>query len=599
MKTRRPKISSIILMAFWLITLTGVLYLGNQTRESVQLTRSMTNILSDDSRPPIPKGLSDKNRLLLYGDLSQDTEEDRWKALHESDPENPLFFVIYLHHAEQLPLDFHDTIARIDPDNGWYALWEVSKSTRAFKKSSEIRLKKSKREELLKNNLPLPPSTYEIIDLEAFNQHLALLEKGLLSPRFESYFKEIATLRFNATPPPRDFSSNINAITISLSTPTSILSYKRSTDALCCALQITKTQRDFEHLEKLCRKLEERVHERCTTLVDGLIYKAIVHIQSKSLRAGAERLKLRDAAEFYRERQLKFQIEQERQQNTRFSDITTELIDQRADVLTTFSLPASHKILPNPPALTTEMLKPALRTERAVVSKIFYMLLLLALSLFGLIVWLRGRNKENPATFIPEGKALLFGSLLPFTLVLIFRYFFSFGMLDFGGRLLIFWNYLLPEIAVLMILIVVPQALTNQKTCPEQSLLKIWWPVLAAILGLIFAAAMMHLLFLSYAVFLLPGIFMITAFIWTILQVYNRPNPDFDRNGRIAPCYLLSAALCGLFAFGLVIEERYWFQQDDVNHASATGLSHFEIKTTKLLNEFVHELRGPDRQQSQ
>ena len=169
-------------------------------------------------------------------------------------------------------------------------------------------------------------------------------------------------------------------------------------------------------------------------------------------------------------------------------------------------------------------------------------------------------------------------------------------MLDFGGHLLIFWNYLLPEIAILLILLIIPQVLMSKEAHQERSFFGTWWPVGVAISGLLFASAMMHLLSLNYGVYLLPGVFLAATFLWGLSQIIRKQKLGFYRNGRIAPCYLLSASLCSLFVFALVAEERFWFKQDGPHHASETGLSVFEAETTKLLNEFVHQLRGPDRQ---
>ena len=213
--TRSPaKTRSITLLSLWLLAFLGVIYLGYQTHRTVQIARSATGIHLGEPDSTHSQGLSTESQLLLCGDPSQESKDARWKALHESNPGNPLFYLFYLQHAEGIPNDFHQTIARIDPDNGWYSIWEVSQQEPTFKTSYKKRLTKSEREELFKKGLPIPPRTIEFTNLDTFHQHLTLLEKGLLSPRVDHYTQEIATLRFNALPPPFDFSSNINAIAV-------------------------------------------------------------------------------------------------------------------------------------------------------------------------------------------------------------------------------------------------------------------------------------------------------------------------------------------------------------------------------------------------
>lgn len=590
------KTPSILLLSFWLLAFLGILYFGHLTQKAAQFLYSTTNFYLSEEVTGHPQELSPESQLLLYGDSSKDSEDARWRALHESDPNNPFFYVIYLQHASGMPDDFHQTVARLDPNNGWYSLWEISKLKPASEKSRKNGLKKSEREDLIQKGLPLPPQKFNFTDPGTFQQHLALLESGLNSPRLDSYTRKIATLRFEAQPEPFDYRSNIISIAVAASTIDPVQVWQKAAETLCAALQIAETTEDFHRLEKLCLQLEEHLHHNSSTLVSGLVYKAVVDLQAKSLRAAAERLGLEKIEAFYRDRQLRFQDEREQQRQRREDDSLSRLMSRRADILSAISTPLIHKVVPNPPKISVEMLKPALRTERAVVAQVFYAAFFVGLSLFGLAVWLRGRHRESTANFVPEKTMLFYGSLLPFLLLLLFRYFLSFGMLDFGGRLLIFWNYLLPELAIFLILLVVPWILVNKRAHSERRLFRTLWPLGLAIVGLLFASAMMHLLSLGMAVFLIPGLLLGVSFVWILGQLGRKPKQEKNHYPGIAPCYLLSAILCSLFILALIAEERFWFGKDGIHHATATGLSSVETETTQLLNEFVHQLRGPDRQ---
>ena len=596
MSPNPSKTRTILLLSAWSLALLGILDLGHLTQKVLRFANSAASFHEPNQSFTHPQELSPESQLLLYGDPSQGTEESRWRALHESDPTNPYFYVIYLHHSEIIPEDFHQTIARIDPDNGWYALWEVSKLETAFKRSSKESLKSSERDKLIGEGVPLPPPVFEFSDPQAFQQHLAILEKGLSVPRTDSYTREIANLRLEALPQAIDYRSHLISIAVAAGIVDPVLVWQKAAETLCASLQIAETAEDFYRLEKLCAKLEDHLHRNSATLVSGLVYKAVVRLQSESLRAAAGRLELTNIGAFYRERQLKFQEEFKAQRKRRKDDSQSRLINERADIVATLSTPLVHKAVPNPPELTVEMLRPALRSERAVASQVFYSVFFLGLSLFGLAVWLRGRKQETPDSFMPESKMLLYGSLLPFTFLLVFRYLLSFGMLDFGGRLLIFWNYLMPELGTLCILLIIPWVLAKKQTHSGQRLLKTWWPLGLAIPGLLFASAMMHLLDLGSGVFLIPGLLLGVALLWGLKQMIRKPNPGATCHARIAPCYFLSAILCSLFVAALIAEERFWFRQDGIHHPTATGLSGFETETAKRLNEFVHQLRGPDRQ---
>ena len=590
------KTPSILLLSFWLLAFLGILYFGHLTQKAVQFLNSTTNFYPSEEITGHPQELSPESQRLLYGDSSKDSEDARWQALHESDPNNPFFYVIYLQHASEIPDNFHQTVTHLDPDNGWYSLWEISKLEPTFERSRKDNLNKSERDDLIREGRPLPPKKFDFTDLETFRQHLTLLETGLNSLRLDSYTREIATLRFEAQPKPVDYRSNIISIAVAASTIDPVHVWQKAAETLSAALQIAETAEDFHRLEKLCLKLEEHLHHNSSTLVSGLVYKAVVDLQAKSLRAAAERLGLEKIEAFYRDRQLRFQNEQEQQRQRREDDSLSRLMSRRSDILSALSTPLIHKTIPNPPKISVEMLKPALRSERAVASQVFYSVFFFGFSLFAFAVWLKGRKKETPASFMFESRLLFFGSLLPFIFLLVFRYFLSFGMLDFGGRLLIFWNYLTPELGIFCILLIFPWILANKQTDSERSLLKTWWPLGLAIPGLLFASAMMHLLNLGSGVFLIPGLLLGVAFLWGLRQMIRKPSPGEARHARIAPCYLLSAILCSLFVVALIAEERFWFRQDGIHHPTATGLSSFESETTELINEFVHQLRGPNRQ---
>ena len=72
------------------------------------------------------KDLTPEQRLILLGDTSRNGKADQFRALWESDPENPAYFADYAtaHISEKstLPPDFLETGRRLDPGNAWFAI---------------------------------------------------------------------------------------------------------------------------------------------------------------------------------------------------------------------------------------------------------------------------------------------------------------------------------------------------------------------------------------------------------------------------------------------------------------------------------------------
>ncbi|HEY1120944.1 MAG TPA: hypothetical protein VGE67_05070, partial [Haloferula sp.] len=74
--------------------------------------------------PQMGKGLSPKDRLLLLGDDSLSLKSARWKALWDSDPENPAFYIefvtAYYSDHKTVPLGFLEKGHELDPSNAWF-----------------------------------------------------------------------------------------------------------------------------------------------------------------------------------------------------------------------------------------------------------------------------------------------------------------------------------------------------------------------------------------------------------------------------------------------------------------------------------------------
>lgn len=592
MKKSAPKKLSSLVLILWALAALLIFDFGSHFTKGIRSHHQATDNRLDTPAPqPLDKSLSKKERILLQGDISRETPEEQWLALHELEPENPVYYANYLKRLGDLPENFHATIAKIDPDNGWFLFLEAAQNVKeVIEKGEKLDLKEKNR--LKDEGLPLPPKQLVISDPKSLSERLALLEKAVASPKWENYESEIAEERFHALPEAHDVLSGLKNFTTIGNAYSPSLRWNNIAELTSAALQAAKTKEEFLALETLILKIEERSFERIETIVDGLVYQAVIAVNSGNLYHAADQVGLKSKVKLYQEREMALHRHREHLKN-RSHRGTQELHERRGSIFSLLSSLTTSKFLKTPPPLTQELLKPSLRAERALISQVFFGLIFIVLSLGALLTWIHKRKKENPARFQPELSTLGLGVLLPFTALIFFRYFLSFGMLDYGGRLMTFGNYLLPEIAILLILLATPLCLLRTRNYPEASRLKIWWPLATLIISLLLSSAMMPLHEFGLTIILIlstPLSLMIVAVFGLIFPRLKKKELVFDLTSRLAPAYLFAATLSGLFVIGLQIEERHWFAQERFVKPSPRGFTVMENQVVDILKKEMSEL---------
>lgn len=585
MPARRSNLLAYFLVGLWAITLIFLVQDGFHQR-IFTTAKSFNSLGGSTSDKPTPiSGISDKDRLLLQGDPSAEPGGNIWTALHKSDPDNPAYYQMHLSEVAEVPPNFKEVVQRLDPENGWFLVWEAGWLT---KKSI------SKHRSSPKKKADPPRRRFIIDDADQLSKNIELLEKGLTLPKFDPYTRAVTSERFAALPQAKDTLANYRNIAIIASQPTPVLAYKHACDAISAALQESADVSDFERLENIALLLEQKHFDHISCMVDALVNSAVINANSQALHHAALRLGLKDKAAFYKRRATQIKDRKERLAN-RSSSESEELISKHGSIITSLAFPTVLRIAENPPLLTQEDLLPGARAERALISRALFSLGFIILSILSLILFFHRRDKENPATFSPNSRILVLGSLLPFLLILVFRYLLSFGSLDFGGHLLIFANYYLPDFASLFVLLITPLCLLRREASPESSFLKIWWPLGLALTALMTSISMMWSPQLLYPTsHLLIGTTLLGLLIFSSGKAFKRkPEPDyFSHLARLGPIYLLSASLFGLFALGLKFEERFWFAKAKIEQPGELGFTLYESQTTEALKKEIAELAG-------
>lgn len=122
--------------------------------------------------------LTPEQKLLVFGDLSKTSPEQRIKARWDTDPNNPTYFAdytnAYLAEFKKLPPDFLLTAKRIDPGNAWFTYVSAG-----FKAKGAVKLRTpSKAAKLAKT-----PPEWDIPDAGALNDSILLLHEARNQPK--------------------------------------------------------------------------------------------------------------------------------------------------------------------------------------------------------------------------------------------------------------------------------------------------------------------------------------------------------------------------------------------------------------------------------
>lgn len=597
MKFSSPKKLSTLVLILWALAALLVFDLGSSLTNGVLSLREATGSHLDTPVPqPLDQSLSPKQRMVLQGDISQETPVEQWRALHEFEPNNPVYYAHYLSHLDQLPENYNATVTKIDPENGWFLHLEAAQKIKEVIEKGE-KLDHKEKHRLEAEGLPLLPQKWIITNPESVSDRLALLEKAVSLSKWDSYQDEISEERFDALPEAYNVLSGLKNMKVIGDAYSPSFTWKNIAELTSAALQNVTTKEEFLTLETLILKLEKRSFESIETFLDGLFHQALLRVNSANLYRAAETVGLESKAQLYQKQELIQHERQEKLKNRNTND-TQKLIARRGSIFSWLASPVFARAVENPPQITKSMLKPGLRAERAVFSRGFYGIIFMVLSVGALLTWIHKRKKGNPARFQPEFSTLGLGVFLPFVALIFFRYFLSFGMLDYSGKMMSFGNYLLPEITTLLILLASPICLLRSQNYPKASRLKICWPLVTLVISLFLSAAMipLHDLGLSQELVIsFPLTLMLVAIFGLIFPRLKNDEPLFDLTSRLAPTYLFSATLSGFFIIGLQIEERHWFAQERFMKPCPKGFTVMESQVADILKEELRKLQAEIR----
>ena len=249
MPVTRPRLLTFCLLGIWIIVF-SFLFQDRLYQRIASLVQNTISSFNPKPLKPFPN-VSHQERLVLHGDLAVDLSGNQWAALHQSDPENPGYYQQYLSDVSEPPSDFDQVRQQIDPENGWFLVWQAH-----WLAKDAIEKERTPRKKSEKSEKPQTPR-YQIKDPAQLARAIDLLEEGVNLPKFDTYTLTLTKERLAILAPPQDLLNHFRSISILAAQPTPVLPFKHNAEAISAALQECQTASEYERLEKIAILLEK------------------------------------------------------------------------------------------------------------------------------------------------------------------------------------------------------------------------------------------------------------------------------------------------------------------------------------------------------
>ncbi len=324
--------------------------------KAIFLTRKALRMEPARSLVEVTASLSPDEKLLLHGDTTK-FGADRYKALWDSEPDNPAYFADYaLRHVREhddLPPDFLETAERLDPDNSWFVILAAGVEAKGA-----ISLKSRRR------------STYRIDDAEGFERALNLLHQAADCSRFDSYQGALSSERIALLPERTDFADQFLPVGYVAGLPSSSLEMRYVATAAKLQADRLAASKDAGAFHQLLDGYTDWLRQFATApkvaIVDALVLRACLTSPSKDFAEVAEQLGLAQEAEFW----LSIHEWSEREKIRREALKEGSDISSRSGFLAGLGLSVTSRQVENGPQLTEQDLKPSRLMEHELLSRI-------------------------------------------------------------------------------------------------------------------------------------------------------------------------------------------------------------------------------------
>lgn len=582
------------------------------------------------SEPPRVVTASAEQSFLLYGDLTRTRESDQQRALWDRDKTNPVFFANYAKHyvseCKNVPPDFLNVAAAIDPDNAWFS--ELAASVRSEKAA--------KKEKTVHPASPVKTADvsrvafadrrgmerkvvyqYSVADRVDFDETMRLWRQSLQQKGFDDYGAALHRMRYPVLSRRQDLVSDMPALVYLAMQPSWQIRVRKLCDTLVAALQ--EADMKTEEGQQLFRDVDSysvRIAARKPgNLIDILVARAVLGMIYKQIDVLDTSALDPDMVRSWRQRNQQLVALHEALQST--SD-DSDVYRQHCSLLMAMSLPVIRRQVLQPPPLSLEQLKPTRYAEHCFIVKFalagFCILLLffVPFHVWGARQKLIHRIVDIAWLSLPLRSVLALVSLGVLAPVVYFTCLVIFTPLtgkQFGpAEGLIFPMY--PLITLGLILLMLPRLLVHRSVAAWQKLsprgqrgyLRFGWIALGLLMVPLHGMPAMVSTVKDFTIF--TTLLMILAapavcwLLWTCVRGFIRRS--FDKSlmqglcrRMVGVCSLSAIILLSLAHVGLSRAEHFWTKQDVMFAVSPEIPTHeFEAEITEIAHADLLQAMG-------
>ncbi len=564
---------------------------------------------------PVPFPLSERltpTERLLLGDPSQSKLTQK-ELLFLSDPNNPAYYVeyvsAYVANHGQLPRDYFETTARIDPENSFFLYFAAAHIGKdAISRGSSGGASKSD-SRLVGGARPPPESRnpiYLISDEELVIDALRLVSQARSLKKFNSYghIMRSERLRVLGTISPADWVSMNTDVYGDL---TSVIKIRALMDIISARAQQLSEVGDREGFIDLVKSRSHLL--RCLTrnpdvsLVSELVTVAVASGTSRSFHAAAVRLDLPEVAGAFEAQNAGFEVEQKRRHLAGRSQTNTTLTRRGS----AFGfLPLLVKQVASPPPIALSDLAPRRHAEHDLAFRFCLTFVGVIILLLGLLVSLFRFHSPAQVRIPAKRLALLLrrsdwawiifcGVFLPLMLIIAIN-----RLTPLGGRdVSLFYVHtrflLFHPGAILLSLLLAPAALVRWRLAKRLAPFGLDLstgrvPVVLLALLLLWVLAARPILEQAEAakpvligLLIVPTIYVLYFGVISLAAIAGKSTKRMPRlvtSVALAPAYASAVlAICLVLPF-LSLSERHWVARDTLMgfSPSTAGLGRYEYE---------------------
>lgn len=396
-----PKRYRVMMSVLW------VLAIGTMVLVGVHYEARMLNSSAMEIGPSVsmgvhhPRGfedLSEKERYLLSIESISDLEQA--ERLHQMEPDNPAYYMNYAGHYanwyDKLPEGFVETMRRLAPDNSmpiYYAAATLSDSAiekvvktgnggYRYRHRDGVRLKPA-----------MQPAAFDVIDEEAYEQTLQLLEKAASMGEFGFYanhYIEEGLKVCKSKLANKGLAANYTGLSVVYATNTEPMRMRGLMDLFGAAAQRAAEEKDAEQFLKLVKIRDAYLKSASTpeyaSMIDALVYQVLAESTALQFARASQELGLEpDAAKFQSQADAFQEMKDQREIRRKKESYR---LSPKAGLFAAMNLPLVETRVTKAPGYPEEDLKPMRIAEHEMMHQSLILLSLLLLPLLCLIAFL-------------------------------------------------------------------------------------------------------------------------------------------------------------------------------------------------------------------